>query len=70
MGETKNPVISRTMWGLLIAFIPDAVSIIEQAEGSGLIPDKYAPVVRAVGLALAAIGRWGAKIPLGVSLKW
>lgn len=68
--DTKNPATSKTIWGLLIAFIPDALNLIEQAEGSGIIPDKYAPVVRAVGLALAAVGRWGAKLPLGFSLKW
>lgn len=70
MVETKSPISSKTIWGLLIALAPDVVNLIEQAEGTGLIPPEYAPLVRTVGLALAFVGRWTAKLPLGLNLKW
>lgn len=68
--ETKSAISSKTIWGLVIALAPDVVSLIEKAEGTGLIPPEYAPLIRTVGLALALVGRWTAKIPLGINLKW
>ena len=57
---------SKTILGVVIAALPDVSDALAQVEGSGLIPDEYAPIVRAVGLALAAFGRWTAKKPLTV----
>lgn len=68
--ETKNPAISKTLFGILIAWLPDIADYLSEVEGAGVIPEKYAPLVRAVGLTLAVVGRWGAKIPLGFSAKW
>lgn len=68
--ETKQPLSSKTMIGIVIAALPDLADWISQVEGAGVIPEKYAPLVRAVGLSLAAIGRWGARIPLGFSFRW
>lgn len=70
MDTVKNPISSKTIWGLVIALAPDVVELIEKAEGTGLIPHEYAPLVRSIGLALALVGRWTAKLPLGFSLKW
>lgn len=72
MSDTKNPISSKTIFGIIIAWAPDIALLLERAEGTGLIPQEYAPLIRAVGLSLAAIGRWGAKIPLGFnfSFKW
>jgi len=68
--ETKQPLSSKTMIGIMLAALPDLADWLAQVEGAGVIPEKYAPLVRAVGLSLAVIGRWGAKIPLGISFKW
>jgi hypothetical protein len=57
---------SKTILGLIVAALPDLLSFVSQAESSGLIPDEYAPVVRSVGLVLALIGRWTAKLPLSL----
>jgi len=66
----KSPILSKTMWGLLIAFVPDAINLIDKLIDTGIIPPEYAPIVRTVGLAIAAIGRWGARTPLSFNLKW
>lgn len=68
--EIKSPIKSKTVIGLIIALAPDVVDLIEKAEGTGLIPHEYAPLIRSVGLALALLGRWTAKLPLGLSFKW
>jgi hypothetical protein len=60
---------SKTILGVVIAALPDITDYLAQAEGSGLIPEKYQPTVRAVGLALAVVGRWTAKLPLTVIPK-
>jgi len=65
MTDSKSPLKSKTVLGLIIAFVPDLVHLLEQVEQGGIIPAEYAPVVRAVGLALAFVGRWGARLPLG-----
>lgn len=70
MDEIKSPLKSKTVIGLIVALAPDIVQLIERAEGTGLIPPEYAPVIRSIGLALALVGRWTAKLPLGFSLKW
>lgn len=70
MEAKQSPATSKTIWGIIIALVPDVVNAIEQAEGAGVIPEKYAPLIRTVGLALAFIGRWGARLPLGFSAKW
>lgn len=63
---TKFVLKSKTILGLVVAALPDLLELISTAEGSGLIPAQYAPLVRSVGLVLAAIGRWTARFPLSL----
>lgn len=64
--ESKSPLKSKTILGLIIAALPDLLSTVETIGESGLIPPQYAPVVRAVGLALAFVGRWTARLPISL----
>ncbi len=66
--SSKSPLKSKTVLGLIIALAPDLVEALEKADQGGLVPAEVAPVIRVIGLALAFMGRWGARLPL--SLKW
>jgi hypothetical protein len=68
--ETKQPLSSKTVIGIVIAALPDVANWLAEIEGAGVIPEKYAPLVRTIGLGLAVIGRWTARLPLGFNLKW
>ncbi len=64
--DTKSPLQSKTLIGLVIAALPDLLTTIETIGEVGIIPPQYAPVVRAVGIALAFIGRWTARLPISL----
>lgn len=55
--KSKGLLSSLTIWGGLMAVIPQAVELLEIVQGSGVLPPEAAAIVSIVGAVLAMFGR-------------
>lgn len=68
MSYSKSPLSSVTVWGGLIALVPQIAEALNEVAALGVLPPQVSATIAAVGGVLAIIGRFRAKVP--VKLFW
>jgi hypothetical protein len=70
MSEVKNPLASKTVWGVIIMFLPTLLGFFGydlDASKIAVLNESYDTIAAFVGGALALYGRFTAKTSLGLS---
>lgn len=62
--QAKSALFSMTVWGGLLALLPELIQGLNDLAGSGVLGEKASGVLHVVGGALAIVGRFIAKVPV------